>query len=1541
MKNRVINTKQTSLIKRFAVVLCIMFSCANYMWGGEEIGYFKVNAQADPLAAGKVYVSTSKNTPGDVEYKDQGTWDLSQKGTTKQEGNDEVLNVTAYVFPKPNYGYYFDNWVSHDGQKAVPLQVNGKTTVFEDDGGTMGNAPVIAEVGASFLPILVTQGNNNNTRIQTNDLGGTATGTVTFNVNAANSAEGQDFIATVSGLGYSVESTSCNVTNKIVTVTVRYTDQDIHGDISNATVTLTSKGKDNKGVQSSQTATIGAHSDLTPTFTMPSSFDFGEIYSMDSKGSGTSLYMTSPNAVASNNKTTWTATIEGTNASYFTTSSNPTKGQCVVTYKPQAEGTHTATLKLYATYTDSKGTAIKSTVVQTTLTGTAKKPLESKIEFTPASVNFASVTHQEKFEDVTVSIQNTSDVTYSFGSTNASGVFSYEVSDGLVRVSVLSTYPGNFNAILTASGKDSRDGHSGETTEASLPIQVNVGLAAPTLKGSSNSRDTYFLVWDKIRLGEDYGAVEYKLYEVTNGTDKVEINDAVPLDIDEKHMGVKIASTAASKVYIVEALVEYNSISYTAWSNQISLTLNTLNSNIVDFYDVYTGTECPSETFPYKPKRKINLSACFDSNGDPLFDKLYIFGLTSNTNDATYTYKGQLYPRINTPTNPDKETTCFNATTPLYVYNKVQGGYQLEQTLDATKTRFDHNTSMSGKKIYLTGYCPFAYMGTTADEEGWMYFKGGDTSVDIYLEDCEIRGRHKTVNGCNRTTGGNYDYADFTLELGLGDNYIKGCSSPFVFYSSAKPSGTPYRPNFHIKGDNFLQGQYGMYIKSVVGKVVIEIETGITNISQASAPITIRTDGSSGPTNLIFDDNWADGTITNGFLKLTAAMSQIGSLDLGSDAGQVTFNGGQYCLRNAAADGNYTTNVTASYRRFSKTAMGFTIYLYGFGGDIPGNCQVTINSGTFTLEKNTNPGAGQAYYRDDVNFMDLRLPGKSVVNGGTFNGITNVVTCVEATTRGKSPVNGVGVELCLFNGADPNGETAYGTKTFSFDDPSFDGIRFAGDFYGTSNAIATDLRNSSTMQSVISNVLYGAQSLNPDEEGKLNLLLPAVATTGGNTWCQPFNNTLSRQWATCIPTINVSNSGTGVGVGGDIDVEKQVDGTAVETNYLLYLEVDEMQKQVEIVDGEMHIKCTTNRSNITNAENYRIQKDLNIFKSIEADQWITIVAPFDVHDISVLEGAKETELEAMTREDAHRAQATAFLKFFNEISGFVIPSADGRTTSHPLTTLMEWYGVKPYELIHYNGANIREANYYLYELDNLDVDGSFSTNATGEELNIVWKPVATPLENEAILKKGHVYAMQFPYCPLCGDAATRTKYDYWTGKYLLLHGKGPQEVDGTNVHTSVLANPLSNVGSAILKGNISLNALTLPASTGYIHNTSNDYYELKTSEYSVKPMETFMLYNPLTARMPKAISRAGKVIYEEQTATGLPTIGDRTTLNAYANNMQIHLTALQAQHAVIYDMHGQALFEGQLTEGEQMSISAPQGIYIVKGTYEIIKLIVD
>ena len=1534
-------------MKKILLILMAFICCVNVAYSRT----IKVTANAlgegnDGKAfngGGTVQVWTASYSRwGWNDYATNGVGKFSSCSSSEADinwGLTHVKNGIKYKMEAiPSDGYYFTHWTTSNSLEG-DVCANGTNRNFPETETTFGQGGTEYTYYAIFKQVKINDPIPEPAILETNDLNKTSDATFVFNVEGVDNLDDVAHSLQPLNTGFTiVEGPTLNATDNTITFKVRYTNDGVHNPEGNperkATLTLSSApGMNSKSV------TITAKSNLQLDFTTnpDGKLNFTPDEPMN-QGEERTKTITTTAVTTTANHATWNVAFEDPEEAAlmgYSLVTDPTNKNPEVKFT--APDVNMAGIKtnliITATYTSTNGIKItKSKTIELsanvgrviTINGYSESDLVFDLDYSNSDI----YTTQNA-----VLYSTLNDVTLTPTGFPADNSIKYDWTKGNTDIAISAKSnitPGQYKVKLLAEVSD---------IQATLNIDVNVRLAKPVVTPTTGLGNAVLLSWESI-----YGASMYAVY---SGETLIATTTATSYNVTE--VGGNALDDRAY-LFMVKAIYNDDEEHFACRaSDEILVTpsvAQVIDKNNYSYVEIYTGTDCPSDVFPYKPKQRIDFSSCFDASGNPLFDKLYIFGKTTNTNGVKYTYKGQVYPRINTPTNPDAVTTCFNATTPLYVYAKVQGGYQLQQTLDATKTRFDHNTSLNGQKIYLTGYCPFAYMGKTADEEGWMYFKGGNTVVDIYLENCEIRGRHKTVNGCSRTTGGFYDYADFTLELGLGDNYIKGCSSPFVFYSSATASGASYRPNFHIKGDNFLQGQYGMYIKSVVGKVVIEIETGITNIAQASAPITIRADKNSGKTNLIFDDNWADGTITNGYLKLISAMSHVGSLDLGSEAGEATFNGGQYHVRNAAADGNYTTNTVASFRRFSKTAMGFTIYLYGFGGDVPKDCKVTINSGTFTLEKNVNPSAGHAYYRDDVNFMDLRLPGQSVVNGGTFNGITNVVTCIEATTSGKSPVNGVGVELCLFNGAEPTGETSYGTKTFRFDHASFDGIKFIDDFYGSANAIATDLRNASNMQSVISNSLYGAQSLNPDAYGKLNLLLPSVATTnGGNYWCEPFDNTLLRQWTTCIPTINVSSSGQGIGVGGDIEVIKQIDGTAVETNYLLYLEVDEMMKQVEIMDGEMHIKCSTNRSSITNAENYKIQKDLNVMKSIEADQWMTIVAPFDVHNISVLESMtaalNESKLVGMTRTEAHEAQATNFLSFFNEISGFVIPDGAGRTTSHPIATLLDWYGIKPFELIHYNGNNIREANYYLYELDNLNADGSFSTNATGEELNITWKPVATPSENEPILKKGHVYAMQFPYCPLCGDAATRTEYDYWTGKFLFLYGKGPQELDGTNTHTSVLANPLSNAGSAILKGNTSLNSMTLPSKTGYIHNTTNDLFELNASNYSVKPLETFMLYNPLAARMPKAISRAGKVIYEEQTATGLPTIGDRTSLTAYADNMQIQLTALQAQRVVIYDMHGQVLFDGQLMEGEQMSVSAPQGMYIVKGTYEIIKLIVD
>jgi hypothetical protein len=207
----------------------------------------------------------------------------------------------------------------------------------------------------------------------------------------------------------------------------------------------------------------------------------------------------------------------------------------------------------------------------------------------------------------------------------------------------------------------------------------------------------------------------------------------------------------------------------------------------------------------------------------------------------------------------------------------------------------------------------------------------------------------------------------------------------------------------------------------------------------------------------------------------------------------------------------------ASMRAFTKEAqkdlpvlgtVTAVMTLYGFGGDVPGNCKVTINSGTFTLEKNAF--YCKEYYRDQENFMDLRLPWASQVNGGTFNGISHVVACKEATTQGANPLNSLGYPLCLREDIVPlEQKTAYGSVSFDFNDESLGGLNYE-DAYSQSTP-SVDIRSGLNPET------YGGQSLNPDEEGKLNLLLPAEITDEtGSAWCDIWDNTLIRQWATCI-----------------------------------------------------------------------------------------------------------------------------------------------------------------------------------------------------------------------------------------------------------------------------------------------------------------------------------------------------------------------------------------------------------------------------------------
>lgn len=974
--------------------------------------------------------------------------------------------------------------------------------------------------------------------------------------------------------------------------------------------------------------------------------------------------------------------------------------------------------------------------------------------------------------------------------------------------------------------------------------------------------------------------------------------------------------------------------------------------------------------------RNIDLTHCFDASGNALFDRLYIFGITNATNDAkvtsayvnadgTTTAVGT--PQINhlltvAPAQRNgRNDYVFNASTTCYVYLRNADGkgytYSANETFDATQKRFDMGSSMNGKKIYMTGYCPFACTGTSPDQEGWMYFSGGNERVDIYLEDCEIMGKYKTASGCGHTD----DYEYNKVELGIGDNYLTGCGSVFVFHSNGNASDT-YTPYIHIIGNNHLKGQYGSLLSEVVGKVIgIEIGTGIGNIGQASAPITLVGRKSCGKTNLILDDNWADDSISNGYLKLDATAGTVGSVDLGSAGGTVTFNGGQYCLRNAAADNSYTCNTVACYRMYEKSAAGQTVRLYGFGTDQPGGCTLTINSGTFTMEKNMLYGdAGKDYYRDQVNFSDLRLPGKTIINGGTFNGMDYVLACTDATMQGVRPLNSYGEAVCLYKDVPFTGTNTNGSVTFKLPDE-----------FGTEDVYGTTEPSYVVNNNVSNGDVYGGQSVNADGFGFIHLMLPGNVQIGGVAWCEELKNEKINNWATSIPSISVGGVGGGVGnvtTGGETKVETGAlaGGTTQTTKQLLYTEIDDNILNTSYKEGDMTISFNGRYGVITNTEDYQIDRHLNIMMTVEADRWITFVAPFDISDVSVIEAADEDTLATLSKTDALRVQAEANIDLNYRLSNVIVEDlAGGRTTSTSLQELipnniraMQWArtqaGVNPgnrgyYPLTHYDGTNMRQANWYLYEIDS--EDDTFTSAGTGEDLDIKWRPVSKTAEaaradSSVLMHKGKVYAMQFPYCPLCNDVDTRTKYDYWTGKFVVFHGYGPQTVAGTNEQTTIKGTSVSP-GTARMTGNYTFGEMTLPASSAYLHNTSNDMFELNTASATVKPGQGYMLYSaPTGARKVAAFSRMGRVMsYVEDenvtTDSHVPTIGDRQTLIAYDMDGGVNVEVLRSQQVRVYDMRGQLLYSDYLTEGTTCPFYLTQGLYLLRGEYETLKIIVD
>ena len=743
--------------------------------------------------------NTGWNNPGDIGLS----------STSKGTQSSGLLGAKRYVYYSadayPADGYYFLHWLNDDGATLTvkndnPLSIKNIRHSWVSSGNTD------VHVYAIFKPVTVT-GAGTVTNISTTDLGGVGTGTVTFNV--ANADDGKDFTASIEGdAGFKIIEDPTWTNNNVVTITIQYTDQNKHGtNIASTKVTLTSKGDPN----SKATATIYATSNLTPTFTKPADYNYGTIYANDILSSEDNLHVITKNHAASQASpaATWTASLSGINSNQFQlVNANPQYGAFEVIYKPTEVGTHTATLSISVTYTDAKGTTIPSGEPQiVTLTGQAEQPTISAIVFNPTAVDFnEQVTGYTGSQKVTVSQQNVANVEYSWGETNAANVFSYAIAAGSVTISAKPTAPGNYNATLTATGEDTRNEYLGQQTTQTLNVSIAVGLQSPVLQGGSNLKDTYYLKWNKIPH-----ASTYNVYEV-NGDTKSLIS-ATDVADDGTYITRSIASTAATKTYIIEAVGTYEDVEYKSLSNQVTLNLNTLTQTGTPYLDIYTGTNLTNlkaagfaSTGTVVPKKKVNLINTFDVNGKPLFDELYVFGETVSSNGKT-TMTAATTSAVNT------------AVTPCYVFTKTADGYQQTSTIDNVNqaekklpnatNRCWTITAGANKKLYFTGFCPFGSNGWSEDDEGIVYIKGAaGASVDVYLEDCQLYSRQHTTYGNSLS---NKDMSVFEVSPFSSRAYpSKGSASAMVLECTSDNNSTnPFVATIHTIGESVLYAEKG------------------------------------------------------------------------------------------------------------------------------------------------------------------------------------------------------------------------------------------------------------------------------------------------------------------------------------------------------------------------------------------------------------------------------------------------------------------------------------------------------------------------------------------------------------------------------------------------------------------------------------------------------------------------------------------------------------------------------------------------------------
>ena len=1159
-------------------------------------------------------------------------------------------------------------------------------------------------------------------------------------------------------------------------------------------------------------------------------------------------------------------------------------------------------------------------------------------------------------------------------------------------------------ATLTITGSRTAPGKNNEPIgqEVSITLELSATLIlgkAPTVVAAGGNKLVTF-TWDAIP-----GAKYYDLYYKTG---KVNTYNIVQITPENKQTLPNFSSNATQTHYTYTIALENNGDNYATSCYVVAKAQND-SYTVTNTHTISPETKCitistivsatpnlewilqtnASNTgyktgiigqgdegdAPNAKHRDVVLSAAFDASGNPIADRLYIFG----------------------------ETNMENTSTPLHIYEKkTEGGktgYKFLSEIDAQQAHAATIDAAGISSLYFTGYCANAYTGN--GEEGVIHIKGGSKTLNIYINDLQLYAKDY-ASGTTHTINANSMSA---INADGNNYYAKGKGSVFVFESSSLNDASPFAIKMHIRGFNTLDAAKGatheIHIVQDISEEKDILKDKPYHYSSPIAVLPVATGGINQRTSLLLDDVWPSEPNTNGQLLLLEknqnANKQGISIDMGNAGTTLTIEGGQYSFMPIAA-AYRTTNYNVEY----KNSTMLTINAYGICKNNPANHK---DVGGITAVESIN--ASKSIALNDGTFSSsaaIQWYAQSLtVDGGSYNQViehytANASKATEIRNKDGKKLYRATVEYNDTYGTGKNNEKA-GITNFA---------KMVEDLFPDAgiNIKATNNENREYHYPLsayyVGGKSYGYKSLTLDNN-KLYLMVPWLD-------CK----SLYLPWRFCSPTLIADVNGTKMPLGGSLE---RVAGCPdhADSHYtvdrLLYMQIDSYTQNsldnyylyganVSIdLDGEKLY------GTINDVADYTIQDKVYMLMPIEAARWTLFTPPFDVANVYVIEsypenqlvkdhGGKRGKIPTDRIVEARAAQAQRLMDLYvywyqeeigvgepsdffdanstTDITGDEKPEPYGKFVldwmayekqNHKGNTTGDYTPIIE-KLIHFTGKKGSypagktwlNANYYLYKANEwaLNEEGNFRTN---------WDTVTVAHDGaNPIMSKGQVYALQFPYNSINGVHDPSTTWDYWTGKYLLIESTvGPHTINGSNADIMPTTNLMDN--SAVLIGNASFAEVTKtpPANTQLFaiekikvgeggNDTGRDIHELDAkNNATLYPAEGALLAKiqaPKGMRARTINYQTGEVIYEEfeeedlnnqDVTTDIPTIAGDKSLIVIPTEGGLTILPRQPQQVTIYDVEGKLLFNQYVME--EQSVILPSSIYIVRGEKERIKVI--